>query len=454
MTIFLQILGFLFAIGLLVTLHELGHFWTARLIGVKVLCFSVGFGKALWRHTSKSGTEYVIAMIPLGGYVRMLDGRELTRPLTEQEKPYAFDHKPLLGRIAVVCMGPVMNFLIAIVGFWLIFFIGLHEVKPVIGQISPNSIAARVGLLPGHQILRVDKYATPNWTKVALAVVLRMGESGYMQVELLDPKTQMKQGYRLDLNNWQVDNLNPDPLGSLGIVPYEPPLAPVISQIAKNSPAQQADLRAGDKVLEVNNQPIRNWSDFTKYVQQHPNHALEVKIQRGQQILTVHAFTSQKHVGLWKIVGYLGLGAAPAPWPPGMETLRRYSFWGAWVPAWQETADFTAFNAKIIGKMVLGQLSLKGLGGPITIFTSSSTAIKQGFIAYVSFLAIFSLMLGFVNILPIPGLDGGHLLYFLIEAVRGKPLKMTTQILIWRIGIAILILLMFQAIMNDILRLF
>ncbi|MGB6976352.1 MAG: RIP metalloprotease RseP [Gammaproteobacteria bacterium] len=452
MTVFLQIFAFLFAIGLLVTLHELGHFWMARLIGVKVLCFSVGFGKPLWRRISKSGTEYIVAMIPLGGYVKMLDGRE--QSLTEQEKPYAFDHKPLLGRIAVVCMGPVMNFLIAIVAFWLIFFIGIHQVKPIIGKVLPNSIAAHAGLQPDQQFSQVDNYATPNWTKVVLAVVLRMGESGNMQVKLLDPKTKTKKGYSLNLNNWQVNGLNPDPLGSLGIVPYEPPIAPIIEQIANDSPAQHAGLRVGDKVLQVNNRPIHDWLDFVKYIQQRPNQALDIKIQRDQQILEVNAFTSQKHVGIWKIIGYFGLGAAPVKWPPGMEIMRRYSFWGAWVPAWQETVDFTVFNAKIIGKMVIGQLSLKGLGGPITIFTSSSTALKQGLISYISFLAIFSLMLGFVNILPIPGLDGGHLLYFLIEAFRGKPLKMSTQILIWRIGIAILILLMFQAIMNDVLRLF
>jgi regulator of sigma E protease len=452
MTFFLQIFAFLFAITFLVSLHELGHFWMARLIGVKVLCFSVGFGKALWKHTSKSGTEYIIAMIPLGGYVKMLDGRE--QALTEQDKPYAFDHKPLLGRIAVVCMGPLMNFLIAIVAFWLIFFIGFKQVKPVIGKISPHSIAAQAGLPTGQQVIKVDNYLTPDWSKVMLAVISRMGESSQMQVKLLNPNTQTQQNYTLNLSQWQVDGLNPDPLGSLGITPYEPPIAPIIHEIAKDSPAQQAGLRIGDKVLQVNQQSVHDWVDFVKYIQDHPNQILDVQVQRDGHILVLQAIAAQKHVSLLKMIGYFGVGAAPPPLPADMEIMRHYSFWGAWAPAWQETVDFTAFNVKVIGKMVMGQLSLKGLGGPVSIFTSSTVALKQGFISYVSFLALFSVMLGFVNILPIPGLDGGHLLYFLLEAVRGKPLQISTQTLLWRIGIAILILLMCRAIINDVLRLF
>lgn len=446
-----QILAFLFAIFLLVTVHEYGHFWVARRFGIKTIRFSVGFGKPLWRWLGKDGTEYVIAMLPLGGYVRLADERE--GEVAEADKPYAFNRKPVWVRFLVVLAGPVTNWLLAIVAFWLVFSIGIEQTKPVIGKVTPGSIAAQAGLQPEDRILSIDGRSTPSWQKAMMAVVYRIGEKGQMQVAVQSPNAPQPQMHTLNLSNWTTGGLTPQPLRSLGLTPYLPSIPPVLDKVLPGQAAAKAGLQAGDRILAVNGQDQKDWIDFVEYVQNHPGAAVVLTVERGQQRLTIPVTIETRHTIPWKAVGFLGVASAPVALPASMKYQEHYSLPRAVMPALQETMTLSMFNFVIFGKMLIGQVSLKGLGGPITIYTTASEAFKQGLVVYLGFLGLLSVMLACINVLPIPGLDGGHLLYFCIEAVRRKPISVSAQLLAWRIGMVFLLLLMFQATLNDVLRL-
>lgn len=450
--LFTQIFAFLFAIFLLITAHEYCHFWVARRLGIKALRFSIGFGKPLWRWYGKNGVEYVIALLPLGGYVKLLDEREA--PVAENEKHLAFNRQPLLNRTLVVLAGPVSNWLLAIILFWLMFVIGIEPLKSVVGKITPNSIAAQAGLKPGDQLLRIDGHATSTWPKALLAVVYRMGETDQMRITTQAKNSATAKTHTLNLATWKVDALNPDPLQSLGIAPYQPPMLPVIAEVKQGQAAQLAGLQVGDRIVKVNSQAITDWVDFIKFIRQHPDQKVKIVVQRDSKEKTFDIHVDHKLAANWKKIGFIGIVARAPEMPETMQLPQKYSPLTAWIPAITETVAFTKFNFVVFGKMLMGKISFKGLGGPITIFTSANNAFKQGLLVYIGFLAILSVMLACLNILPIPGLDGGHLFYFLIEAIRGRPVSVAAQLLAWRIGIVVLVLVMVQATVNDLLRLF
>lgn len=454
MEVGLKIFAFLFAIFLLVTLHEFGHFIVARRLGIKTLKFSIGFGKAIWRWFGKDGTEYVIAVLPLGGYVKLLDERE--GPVPDAEKHLEFNRKPLWVRTLVVIAGPLINLLLAIVAFWLVFTIGIQQIKPIIGSVTPNSIAAQAGVEAGDNIIQIDQHKTDTWQKVVLALVYRMGEKGSMHIQVQPHEMGPIQTHTLDLTHWNIDNLNPDPMQSLGFKPYMPPVTPIVFKTVVHGPADQAGLLPGDKILKIADSPINDWVGFVGYLQTHPGTTANLLIVRDNQQKMLSLTIDKKWVWShgFKQIGYIGVQSAPITMPDSMKLLAHYSPWGALVPAWQQTVAFTVFNFVVLKKMLLGQISLQGLGGPITIFTSAGAAFIQGIVVYINFLGILSLMLACINILPIPGLDGGHLLFFLIEAIRRRPISVAAQLLAWRIGLILLIMLMLQATMNDLLRLF
>lgn len=450
MGILLQILAFLFAIFLLVTVHEYGHFWIARRFGVKTLRFSIGFGKPLWRRLGKDGTEYVIAWLPLGGYVRLCDERE--GKVAEADRPFAFNRKPVWVRFLIVLAGPVTNWLLAIFAFWLVYSIGIEQLKPIIGTVTPGSIAAQAGLQPEDQILNIDGHNTPNWQQAMLAVVYRLGEKEPMQVTV-QSAAGLQQQHTLNLTHWSVGGLTPEPLRSLGIMPYHPFIPLALAKVMPGFPAANAGLRAGDRILAVNGQAQKDWMEFVEYVQTHPGTTLQLTIERNQQPLTVPVTIARKYVFPAKTIGFLGAEPQPVAFPASMKYREHYSLLRAFLPAVQETTTLSAFNFVVFGKMLLGRISLKGLGGPITIYTTAQEAVKQGFVVYLAFLGLLSVMLACLNVLPIPGLDGGHLFYFCIEAILGRPVSVAAQVLAWRIGMVLLLLLMFQATLNDILRL-
>ncbi len=451
MQFIIDIIVFLLTLFILITVHEWGHFWVARRFGVKTLCFSIGFGKALWRRIAKDGTEYRIAVLPFGGYVKLLDERE--GEVTDDQKHLAFNRKPVWARAAIVLAGPLINVLLAFIVFTVVFWIGFEQSRPIIGQIEPQSIAEKSGLQPNTEIVKIDNQAVADWQKALVAIVMRLGDKNNMQI-VTRPinKVGDQQSYSLPLQFWQVNELNPDPLKALGIIPYRPKILPVVAEVKENSPAEKAGLQKGDKVLAVDQTAVADWTDFALFIHSHPGKRVIVRIERNGQMLQKPVVIGRQLAGLhW--VGYMGIASGPVDWPHAYRTFNQYPLTLAWLPAWQEMVLLTKFNFVTLGKVIIGEISLKSLGGPISIFRSTSQAYLQGFIVYLSFLAFISLMLAWINILPIPGLDGGHLFFYLIEIVRGKPLSVRTEALILRLGIIFLIVIMLQATINDLLRL-
>jgi regulator of sigma E protease len=452
MAVLTQIFAFIFAIFLLVTIHEFAHFIVAKYFGVKTLRFSIGFGKAIWKWYGKDGTEYVIAMLPLGGYVKLLDEREDKVP--PEQLHLAFNRKPLWVRSLVLLAGPLSNWLLAIFLFWLVFIIGVEQTKPVIGKVLSNSIAAEAGLTPGAELIKVNHHNTPNWQKALIAVVYHMGEKDLLTITARPEKSQSPQTYVLNLRNWQVSGLTPEPLESLGIIPFQPKVSPLISKVVSGSAAEKAGLKVDDRIVAINGKPIDDWMTFIEFLQKNPQQTVSLQILRNDKTQIIPITVGTKYVFPLRKIGFIGVQTQPPVWPKELQYEQKFSLLSAWIPAFQETVLYSAFNFVVLGKMVVGHISLQGLGGPITIFTTAQTAFKQGVVVYLSFLAIMSTMLACINILPIPGLDGGHLLYFLIEAIRGKPVSTQAQLLAWRLGMIFLILIMVQATVNDVLRLF
>ena len=445
-----HIIAFVVAVLVLITVHELGHFWVAKCFKVKVLRFSIGFGKPIWRRMGKDGTEYVIGFLPLGGYIKMLDEAEGHVP--EEEKHLAFNHKPVLQRFLIVLAGPLTNFLFGIIAFWLMFSIGITQIKPVIGTITPNSIAAEAGMQSNQQFVSIDGDHTKSWQNVLMAVARKLGESGIMHVQTKPLDSDHVNTYELNITNWKVSGLTPQPLQSLGISPYHPPVSPVIVVVKPDSPAAKAGLKAGDKIVEINDKPIKDWYTFVKYIQKHPNQLVRLQILRDNKPMTITPNVGRKLSGL-RWIGFLGVESKIGKWPEDMILPLNYNILTAWWPATQEVYELTTFNFVMLGKMLIGRISLQSIGGPITIFRIADKAFKQGLVIYIGFLALVSVMLGFVNLLPIPGLDGGHLFYYLIEIVRRKPLSVAVQALTIRLGIIFLIILIVQATINDVMRL-
>lgn len=450
MSLTLSILGILLTIFFVIGTHEAAHFYTARLLGVKVLRFSIGFGKSLLRWHDRQGTEYVIALIPLGGYVKMLDESE--GEVKPEEKKFAFNRQPFYKRFLIVLAGPLMNLFCAFVLYWLIYMIGFTAVKPIIGQVTPTSIAAQSGLSPNDEIISVDNRRTSSWSSIIFRLLVHMGNDDQVSIGVMKENHQ-KSIRTLNLSNWKVDGLAPDPLGSLGIVPYEPEVPLIIGIIAENSPAQTSDLKIGDKILKINGRAVSNWGDIIKNISEAPEQVLQFTVLRAGQRIQVPVTIGYKRSLFLKKSGYLGI-APNFKWPEKMLHRVHYGPIGALGRAAQEIGDFTYFNILLFGKLFTGKLSLQSLGGPITIFESAGDALNAGYLAFLAFLAFLSIAIGIINLLPIPGLDGGHLFIYIIEALIRRPIPPNVLELTFRLGFIFLILILIQALMNDILRLY
>lgn len=451
MNFLLHSLIFLVTILVLVTVHEFGHFIVAKWTGVRVLRFSIGFGRPLLRwYGKKSGTEYIVAWLPLGGYVKLLDERE--GEVKPEDLAYSFNRKPLWIRTAVVIAGPGINLLFAILAFWIVFMVGTEQIKPFIGQVPTNSIAAQAGVPSHSQIISIDKHRTDTWQAIVMRIIRHLGNKDEMLVG-----TQTREGvtnvYTLPLVHWKIDSLNPDPLESLGLVPLQPPVPSIVYSVVPEGPAAKQGILPGDKILAINNRPITNWFDFIRFIQTHPQMKINLLVERNHKTLPMTVEIGRK-LRRWRWVGYLGIESLPPKWPEGIKVFRQYSPLSAFLAANDQTWTFFEFNFILLGKMLTGKVSLQSLGGPIAIFRDAGMAFRQGVVAYTSFLGIISIMLAFVNILPIPGLDGGHLLFFGIEAVMRRPLSLALQLLIVRLGFIFLIVLILQATFNDLMRIF
>ncbi|MFG0761862.1 sigma E protease regulator RseP [Aeromonas media] len=441
--------AFIVALGLLVAVHEFGHFWVARRCGVKVERFSIGFGKAIWRRIGKDGTEYVLALIPLGGYVKMLDGR--VDELKPGEEAQAFNHKSVWARMAIVAAGPMANFVFALFAFWLMFMIGVPSVKPVVGEVRPASIVAQAGIEPGMEIVGVGDEATGDWESVTYALISHLGDKS-VQLKLKAPGASYAVDKTLMLDSWTFDPDKESPIGSLGIVPLGGKVLPVVQAIVPSSASEKAGLQVGDRIKGVGDQAITEWTEFVERVQQSPEQPLQVTVEREGSDLTLTLTPDVKKVR-GQMVGFVGLSPQLVPLPDEYRVLLQYGPLQALWHGVQKTWSLITLTFDMIGKLIGGIVSLDNLSGPISIAKGAGSSADYGLVYFLGFLALISVNLGIINLFPLPVLDGGHLVYFLIEAVTGKPVPEKIQEIGFRIGAAILMLLMGIALFNDFARL-
>ncbi len=448
--LFITVASFVVTIGLLVTVHEFGHFWVARRCGVKVLTFSIGFGKALWRRKDKQGTEYVIASIPLGGYVKMLDAREVEHvPVDLQHQE--FTQKSVLQRIAIVSAGPIANFLFAIFAYWLMFMAGITQIRPDIGQITPDSIASKAGLVSDTgKIHSIDATPVESWSDVGLQLLKRIGETG--EISLSVESGGAIENYQLAISDWLSDAEQPNPLSDLGISPKRPSTPAILAGVIEGGAGQKAGLQPGDEIIEAAGEPIQHWMDLVDKIQRSPNIPLPIRIERQNQQLDL-ILVPQSHSESGKTIGLAGIQVKQQPLPDGWLVVKRLGPIDALFAGVERTWDVSIAVLDGIKKLILGSLSVKNLSGPITIAKVAGDQAQQGPEAFIGFLAYISIMLGIMNLLPVPVLDGGHLMFYLVEAVRGKPLSDRVQQLSLSLGIAVLLGVMTIAIVNDISRL-
>lgn len=441
-----MLLGTLVALGVLVTIHEFGHFWVARRCGVKVLRFSVGFGTPLWRWRDRQDTEFVIAAIPLGGYVKMLDEREESVP--EALRDQAFNRKPVGQRIAIVAAGPLANFLLALVFFWVLAMLGSQQVKPVVGELLPGSPAELAGVRPGEEIVAVDGKTTSGWSAVNLQLVKRLGETGSLRLELVTPGDSLARQVDVPLQDWLRGAHDPDPLAGLGIRPWRPQVPARLAHLDESGPAAAAGLRLGDHLLSLDGQPVGDWADWVRAIQQRPGEAVRVGFERDGLVQELSITLAERGQ-----TGYLGAGVAAGEWPAQMLREERFGPFAGLLEGARRTWSITLLTLDSLKKMLLGELSVKNLSGPITIAKVAGASAQSGLGDFLHFLAYLSISLGVLNLLPIPVLDGGHLLFYLVELVRGRPLSERVQTWGMQIGISLVIGVMLLALFNDLGRL-
>ena len=446
----LTLLYFILAISILVAIHEYGHFWVARRCGVQVKRFSIGFGKPLWSFKDKYGTEFSIAPIPMGGYVSMLDEREGGVP--EELKPYAYNNKSPWQRIAIASAGPLANFIFAIAAYWFIFVVGTTGLVPVVGSVSENSAAARAGVQVGDQIIEVNGKATNTWEDVNWQLIGFLGESGAIDITLAASNGH-RYGTKLLVENWLSDEEMPNPMRALGLEPRTLPIPAVMGQVMPDGAAAAAGLQDGDKILSVNNAAIADWYALVDWVQRSASVPLTLGIERNQQRLNVTLTPASRVGDDGKSVGFMGAAVAIPEYPADWLSTRSVGVVDGLLLGVQKTWDTTYFTLASLWKMIAGQISMKNLSGPVSIAKVAGASAASGLESFVGFLALLSVSLGVLNLLPIPVLDGGHILFCLAEIIQGKTLSERIQQWAVKLGLFLLLGLMLVAFYNDLSRL-
>jgi len=444
-----SLLFLIVTLAILVVVHEFGHFWVARRCGVKVLKFSVGFGKPLWSRLAKDGTEYIVAAIPLGGYVKMLDEREGEVASDELDK--AFNRKSLRARVAIVAAGPIANLLFAILAYWLIFVLGVPGIRPVIADVDVNSPAAVAQFVSGDEILSVNGRDTATWSSVYRSLSRIAETGGKTEFIVNSGGTELSRTLILD-----KINISSSPsislLQKIGLTPIRMGLKPIIGSVASGQGADKAGIKSGDLILSVEGESIKDWMHLVTIVQANANKPLEVMLERNAQVETIVLTPIPDANNIGKIG--VGVDSSKTIINTDMQAVERYGVISAIGKACYETWSFSAATLNSIGGMLTGTVSSKNIGGPITIAQYAGKSADRGLISFLSFLAMISISLGLLNLLPIPILDGGHLALYLIEWIRGNPLSEQTQFQIQKVGMALLLILMFLAFFNDLTRLF
>jgi len=449
MNILQMILITALTLGVLVTFHEYGHFWVARRCGVKVLRFCIGFGKPFWTWHDKHGTEFALAAIPLGGYVKMLDEREGEVPAELLSQ--SFTRKPVWQRIAIIAAGPIANFLLAIALYWIVFVSGVGGVAPVIGSIKDHSLAQMAGLSAGQEIVAIDGADTPTWQALHERLVRRIGESGALRFSVKYPDSDVIYDSTVDLDNWLAGDEAPDMVAGLGITLWQPKGEPVIEKILADGPAAKAGLQAQDRIESADGIAMPDWETWVEYVRARPEQGIELVILRDGVRRDVALTPDRKVDEQGKAFGQVGIGGA-VKWPDSMLRDFHYSPGAALVAAAERTWSMSVVSLESIKKLALGMISPKNLSGPITIAKVATASAKSGWEPYLGFLAFFSVSLGVLNLLPIPVLDGGHILFALPELFTGKPLSEKVQAVGFQIGMFIVVGIMVLALYNDLMR--
>lgn len=439
-------LALIVTLGVLITFHEFGHFIVARWSGVRVVRFSIGFGKPLISHVDRYGTEFVLAAIPLGGYVRML-GEQEPGEVVPAVAPNASDisHEQLSvwWRMAIAAAGPIANFLLAILVYWLLFVVGSVNYSPVLGAMPEDAPLARAGLSANLQIVGIDGKATSNWQQVNTALAGRLGDSGEIEFETRIPGSSSTRNWSVPITSWHQGAADPDLFGSLGVVPRVPA---VVAEIVADGPADlEGSLRQWDLITDVDGAPIEDWFDWVTAVQQAPAQTLQVTVIRDGQTLSVSVTPGSRTLEDGSEIGFVGIAA--------MSNSVSYSVLEALPRSLSETWDKTALTLGFLKKMLLGDVSVKNLSSPIMIAKVAGDSARASWQLYLGLLALLSISLGVLNLLPIPILDGGHLVYCTAEVITGRPVSERIQIIGAQIGLVMVTSMVLLAVYNDIMRL-
>jgi regulator of sigma E protease len=451
MSLLNTVVAFIVALGVLIVVHEYGHYLVARLCGVKVLRFSVGFGRplALWRR-GRDRTEWVIAAIPFGGYVKMLDERE--GAVAPEELHRAFNRQSVWRRLAIVIAGPTFNLAFAVLVYAGLFMYGLPEARPVLAEPPPGSVAAAAGLHSEDTVQAVEGVPITTWQELRWRVLQAALQRESLRLEVQTGRGNLAEA-TLDLRGYPTDEVETDALERVGLRLYRPPLEPVIGQVVAGNPAEGAGLAPGDRIVRAGDKRIETWDNLVAEIRAHPGKALQLLVESDGKTRMVELTPESVASGEQRIGR---IGAAPFIPPAHAEKMlitARLGLFGSLAKAMAKTWDISTFSLKMLGRMLMGEVSWKHLSGPVTIADFAGQSAQAGWISYLTFLALISISLGVLNLLPIPLLDGGHLMYYAIEIVKGSPVSERAMELGQRVGLALLLVMMAFAFYNDLNRL-
>ncbi|RQW25999.1 RIP metalloprotease RseP [Rhodobacteraceae bacterium CH30] len=442
----LTVLAFLLAIGVLVTFHEYGHYQVARWCGVRVLRFSIGFGKPLLKR-QRGDTEWVLAAIPLGGYVKMLDERE--GEVRAEDRHLAFNNQSVYKRIAIVAAGPLANFLLAIALFWLVLLPGGTAVQPLVGTVAQQSAAAAAGVQAGDRLVAINGQATPNWEAISDAVNQGIANEGQLVLSVEQGGTRRE--LQVDLPRFGLTQLDEKSLSKLGMMPAR--YLPKIAMLEPSGAGAKAGLKVGDTLLAMDGVPVKTWADWVEVVKNHPGKSIQLQVERAGKTLDL---TLRPDTVMQDGQASGRIGAAPEvdrAWSQSLLLRVDYTPFEALEAALSRIWSMSVTTLRMMGGMLFGQVSLDAVSGPFTIADYAGKSANQGWQSYLAFMAVISISLGVLNLLPVPVLDGGHLLYYVAEIIRGRPLSEQVQQFGQRIGFAIIMALMVLALFNDLGRL-
>ncbi|MGR4989044.1 sigma E protease regulator RseP [Vibrio rotiferianus] len=446
-----NLVSFIVALGILVAVHEFGHFWVARRCGVRVEKFSIGFGKSIWSKVGKDGTEYSISMIPLGGYVKMVDSRIDEVP--ENEKHMAFDQKPLWKRTSIVAAGPIFNFLFAIVAYWLVFLIGVPAVKPVIGEVTPNSIVAQAGIESGMELKSISGIKTPDWESVNMGLISHIGDDSVTMTLSSSNEVGSEVTRTLDIRDWKFDPETQSTMQSLGFKPYTPEIFTELAQVSEGGAAEKAGLQADDKIIAINGNKISKWEEVVKAIRSNADTPMELTVLRQGEEQSFTLTPASRELANKQVVGFAGIAPKVAEWPESYRFELQFGVFESIGKAIDKTGQVIGLTISMLKKLIVGDVGLNNLSGPISIAKGAGATADYGLVYFLGFLALISVNLGIINLVPLPMLDGGHLLFFAIEAVIRRPVPEKVQEMGYKIGGAIIFSLMALALFNDFTRL-